>query len=358
MASFIARDIADIPDAPALWKTLVDSSPLAGLWHTWHWHKYILAAAEPFKPEERSFFIYEDEKPVGLCPLLIQRRVRGDEEWIEAAYNTGLLPWPVTNSPEAEDFAFAELERRARTAGAAHIALQLYPETPLEDETARVERVGRVHRYIGSEGHLQVVEVVGAKGRARERFVRYDKKYAPLFEFDVLAGATVDADTEETYFKLHVLDAGKQTRSRESYARQADLARAGEAFFVRAQHKESGEVAGMLLVSLNKEAAFDNSVAIDPRFADQYVGHALRFRALEELERLGVKRFEMPLYVWPPSIFHIPGAKELNIAHFKEGFSRGNSRAVWRVEKFLDGECLHNYLEERERSLKEFFLLG
>lgn len=357
MPSFTARDVLEIPDAPIRWQSLVEASPIAGLWHTWLWHTYILAEGKPFKAQDRSFFIYDGATLVGLCPLVVQQRSAGGKEWIVAAYHTGLLPWPLTHTTAAEDFAFEELERRAREMGAAHIALQLYSTAPHTGENARILRTVLKHSYIASQNRVQVVEVHGAHERARERFRRYDKKFSPLFHFEILQGSAVTVETEEEYFRLHVLDAGGQFRSRESYARQADLARASEALYVRARHKKGGGTAGMLFVSLYKGAAFDNSVAVDPKCSGQYVGHLLRFRALEELARRGIASYEMPLYAKAPSFLHIPSDKERSIIHFKEGFSRGASRAIWKIEKFLDGEYLHHYLIERERSLKEFFLL-
>lgn len=353
-----AREVNDTLDAPAIWQLFTNASPLAGLWHTWAWRTYILAEGKPYKAQDHSFFIYNGTTIVGLCPLVFQHRMTDDKEWVVAAYHTGLLPWPLTTTPEAEDFAFEEIERRARKVGVVHIAMQLYSSLYQGDEKTRVERVALKHLYIASQNRVQVVEVRGAYERSRERFRRYDKKFSPLFTFDILWGDAVDSEIEEEYFNLHVLDAGGQFRSRESYERQADLARTGEAFYVRAQHKECGETAGMLFISFNKDVAFDNSVAIHPRYAEQYVGHILRFRTLEELERRGIAYYEMPLYAEAPSFVRIVSEKERSIIHFKEGFSRGDSRVIWKIEKFLDREYLQNYLSERERSLREFFLLG
>lgn len=357
MPNFTARNMRDVPDAPALWHSLVETSPIAGIWHTWAWHTYILSEGKSFAAQDDSFFIYDGATLVGLCPLVLQRRTAGDREWIVASYHTGLLPWPLSATPEAENFAFEELERRTRKAGAAHIAMHLYSAVPGIDEHARVLHVALKYHYIASENRVQVVEVFGARKHARERFRRYDKKFSPFFDIDILQGSSATFEVEEDYFRLHVLDAGGQFRSRESYEKQADLARTDEAFYVRARHKESGETAGMLFVSLCKGTAFDNSVAIDPTYEEQYVGHILRFRVLEELERRGIAHYEMPLYAEMPSFVHIPSDKERSIIHFKKGFSRGASRAIWKIEKFLNTEYLHCYLTEREHSLKEFFLL-
>ena len=358
MSGFTTKEVSEVPNAAALWQGIVDASPLAWFWHTWSWKAYTLAACAPLSVQDRSFFIYDDDTLAGLCPLILQRRLYGGKEWVDAAYYAGaLLPWPLTTTPEAEDFAFQEIERRARKAGAAHIGVQLITPVAHEDERMRAERTALAHGYIAASGRSHVVEVPGALAHARERFRRYDKKFSPLFDFDILQGTAVDDIVEEEYFRLHVLDAGGQFRPRESYAKQADLARKGEAFYVRARHKEGGEAAGILLVSLYKNSAFDNSVAIDPRFAKLYVGHMLRFRALEELERRGAAGYGMPLLTEAPSFLRIPSQKQRGISYFKEGFSRGGSRTIWSIEKFLDAEYLHLYLTERETALAGYFKL-
>ena len=120
-------------------------------------------------------------------------------------------------------------------------------------------------------------------------------------------------ELEETYFKLHVKDAGGQFRSRESYTKQADIARGGEAFYVVATHTESGTIVGMLLVSLYKNTAYDNSVAVDPDFADKYVSHLLKWRAIEELQKRKVPTYELGQKADPLS----STKKEIGISHFK-----------------------------------------
>src|SRR3989344_7748066 len=137
MSGFTTKEVSEFPNAAALWQGIVDASPLSGLWHTRAWHAYILSASAT-PTEYKSFFIYDGDAPVGLCVLLLQQREKDGVTLVEASYNTGLLPWPITASIEAEDFAFEELERRARASRASRIALQLYPETPIGNETARV----------------------------------------------------------------------------------------------------------------------------------------------------------------------------------------------------------------------------
>src|SRR3989344_1031507 len=330
-------NIGDVSEAPELWQRIVDASRDGWFWHTWITHEFNLCAGETSGAEDHSFFIYVGGEAVGVVPLIVQE---GAEEGAgrEATYYSGFLPWPCFSedagqSEVLEDFAFPELEKYARQAGARRIRVRLTPPRSSGDEEAWVKRVAAKYGYEPTHFDSHVVAITDKTlDMVRERYRRYHKKYAPLFMLNIIEGVSVSPELEETYFKLHIKDAGKQVRSRESYAKQVDTARKGEGFYVVAVHAESRVTAGMLLVSLYKNAAYDNSVAVDPDFADRYVGHLLKWRAIEELQQRHV-----PTYELGPKADSASGtAKELGITHFKEGWSRGHTRPIWEMEKSLD----------------------
>jgi len=332
--------LSKVTGAPKLWQEIVDSSDDGWLWHTWLAHEFNLCAGEKYAAHDLSFFVYENGKAVGIAPLIIQEKSVGEVKEREAMYYSGFLPWPcfrkdVQNKEALEDFAFAELEQRAHKAGAHHIKTRLTPPQNNGDEESRVKRIGAAYGYEPSHFDSHVVAITNdTPQEVRERYRRYHKKYAPLFTLSIAEGGAVTPELEESYFRLHVKDAGGQFRSRESYTKQVDIARGGEAFYVVATHKESGVVAGMLLVSLYKNAAYDNSVAVDPNFADRYVSHLLKWRAIEELQKRGVPTYELGSKADPASAT----PKELGITHFKEGWSRDNVRTVWGMEKFFEAK--------------------
>ncbi len=358
-----AIDISKVAGAPELWQEIVEASPDGWIWHTWLAHEFNLCAGEKFKATDHSFFVYENGKAVGVVPLIIQEKSIGDFVGREATYYSGFLPWPCfaenTGQEAHEDFAFAELERRARGAGAGHIRMLLAPPHNTGDEGECIERVASTHHYLHSSSHSQVVRIdADALSRVRTRSRQYYKKHAPLFSLDVAEGAVVTPELEETYFRLHVKDAGGQFRSRESYTKQADIARKGEGFYVVVTEKKSGVVAGMALISVYHGAAMDSSVAVDPAFKDKRVGHLVKWRAIEELMKRGIATYEVghqKLNI--PTFQKLVTKKDIGISEFKEGWTRGNGRTIWEIEKFLDAKFLHAYFESREASLKEYFKL-
>jgi lipid II:glycine glycyltransferase (peptidoglycan interpeptide bridge formation enzyme) len=192
----------------------------------------------------------------------------------------------------------------------------------------------------------------------RERYRRYVKKFMPRYELSIKEGDTVTPELEENYFHLHVKDAGGQFRSRESYRFQANLARNHEAFYVTATRRDGSVRAGMLLVSVCKGAAYDNSVAVDPDFQDEYVSHLLKWTAIETLLARGVESYELGQKALSPTAVSIPSSKNYGISHFKEGWSKGAVKTIIMAEKFLDAAFLDAVVAVRTDALKAHFALG
>ena len=330
-----AVDIREAARAPALWQEIVDASDDGWVLHTWLFREFNLCAGKRYGARDLSFFIYEDGKAVGVVPLIIQEKDIDNTVEREAMYYSGFLPWPcfrqgVSDREALEDFACAELEQRIRAADAHRSLILLMPPQSTGDEEARAKRIAARYGFKPKQFDRHVVSITDRTLDAvRERYRRYHKKYSPLFTLSIAEGTAVTLELEETFFQLHVKDAGGQFRSRESYTKQADLARGGEAFYVVATYREGGTVAGMLLVSLYKHAAYDSSVAIDPDFADRYVSHLLKWRAIEELQKRHIPTYELG----PKAGLASATQKELGITHFKEGWSRGHMRTTWGMER-------------------------
>ena len=336
MEKFSAAERTSVSDPATTWDGIIADAPDAWLWHSRRMLEFTICAAESLHPVDRSFFVTEGKNIVGVVPLVVHDSVGERAPAREAGYHPGIrfLPWPAMKgapSEAFEDFAFSELEQRARQTGASHITVQLIPPHDRGDEEARVMRVvekfGYVRRHF--ESHVIFLEP-DTLSQVRERYRRYHKKFAPLFNVSIVEKAAVTLELEETYAELHVKDIGRKVRSRESYTKQTDIARGGEGFYVVVQEKDQGRIVGMLLVSLYKNAAYDNSVAVDPDFADQYISHLMKWSAIEELLRRGT-----PTYELGPKAQADASEKERGISHFKEGWSRGKTRVIWEIEKEL-----------------------
>jgi hypothetical protein len=356
-----ALDYDKTPDAPALWDRIVAESAEGWFWHTRANFDFNFCAARDFAARDLSFFLMRGDRAIGVAPLTVQKRRVGDFEGQEAAYYSGFLPWPcfakdLPDLPGVEEFAFVELERRARVAGVGRIRVRSCPASPIPEEAERIARIAIGRRYVHAGALSHVVALnPDVLDNVRERYRRYHRKFSPQFELEVITGSQLDARWEQLYFELHVKDAGGQFRSRESYSRQADLARKGEGFYVAARHRERGIIAGMLLVSVFKDAAFDNSVGVDPEFQEMYVSHLLKWRAIEELMTRGVKTYELGERTELATLLKIPTPKQRGISHFKDGWARGNVKTVHELDKFLKEDYLAAHFASGRKALADYF---
>ncbi|KKW27880.1 MAG: hypothetical protein UY70_C0006G0029 [Candidatus Kaiserbacteria bacterium GW2011_GWB1_52_6] len=325
------REISDVHDTGTLWQKIADQSADAWVWHTWAAHEFNVCAATQYDVVDRSFFVYEGDLPVGVVPLTFQKSSRG----IEAIYYSGFLPWPALCHVGAgrrllEEGIFEEIERRAKDHGVSLIRFWFTPPVPGVGDDERTAHIAQLFGYDRTALAFHEVEIDSdTLSRVRDRYRRYHKKYFPLFLLRIAEGNEVTSDLAKNYAELHRKDSGRTVRSLESFERQADSARSREGFYVIAETPDK-TIAGMLLISLYKGVAYDSSVAIDPEFAELYVGHLLKWKTIEELQRRNVAS-----YVLGPAAGIGASPKEVGISHFKDGWSRGNTQTVWQLEKVM-----------------------
>jgi hypothetical protein len=347
-------------DRSVEWDRLCARSPDAWFWHTWANMEFNLVAAQKNEAKNLSFFVLLDGKPVGIVPLLVeQTRIGEDFSAWDAAYHGGPLPWPAFLAGLPNFEGIEEMERRAREAGAGRIRVRLSPPQPMGNEEQRLSRAVSAHRYLDSSYTSHSVDMrPDSLAHVRERYRRYVKKFIPQYELSIKEGDAVTKEVEDIYFHLHVKDAGGQFRSRDSYSFQANLARKHQGFYLIATRRSGNRVAGMLLVSVYKGAAYDNSVAVDPECQDEYVSHILKWTAIETLLARGVATYELGQKALLPTTVSIPSSKNYGISHFKEGWSGGTTKTVWMAEKFLDARFLSAVMTARADAVKGYSALG
>src|SRR3989344_3994468 len=159
-----AIEVQKVTGAPALWQEIVDASRNGWIWHTWTFHEFNLCAGKQFEATDLSFFIYQDGQAVGVVPLMVQNVTLGAYTGREATGYSGPLSWPCFSKDldperikELETFAFTELERRARSAGAARISFLIIPPIDQDNEQDYIARIAAEYHYVSLPGSVQVV---------------------------------------------------------------------------------------------------------------------------------------------------------------------------------------------------------
>jgi hypothetical protein len=357
-------DLAELPDARRLWKTIIDASPDAGVWSTYSNYLFRLAYLQTCGAlvADRSFVLFHDGQPCGLAPVVLARDDQIDE--VVASYGGIALTWPmivpgIGDRLEIERKLFDEVERRSRDEGAAQLSLMFAPADGGSECADRFHRVVRERRFIDTSYMAQCVEVSpDTLDTVRDRYRRYVRKFRNQYDLRIIGATDVTETLAATYMDLHVKDAGIVSRPLATYERQVDQVRAGEAFFVCARKQSEDEIAGMLLIQMFKSAAFDSSVAVDPRFENEAVSCLLKWRAIEHLMEIGVRHYELGRAALLPSLLWLPSPKNYSISFFKDGWTRGRVRPVWCAERFYSTRALGRYLERKRADLVSHFSLG
>lgn len=351
-------------DCRGLWSQLVEESPFGWFWSTWAMHQFRVEYARSTGRffEDRSFIVTEGGQPVGLAPVVFVKSLEG---YIFASHIDCPLPWPMAIGRdeneliEREAALLDEVERRARSSGAGVIRLMLDLPRPDNERTANFFRVirERVFVDVGYDSHLVVLNS-NVLSTVRERDRRKVKKYRGQYELKILEGSNLPADIARTYMDLHMRDAGRSTRPLLTYEKQVGLVQAGEGFWVVASHKETDRVVGMLLVSLHKNAAYDNSVAVDPDFSREPVSHLMKWVAIEKLLEVGATHYELGFASVSPTYTFQPSQKNFGISFFKDGWARGGVKRVYAADKFLTQASFDCFWESARLSLLNYFDLS
>lgn len=355
-------NLAGSDAAAAAWDRVVAAAPDAWLWSTRAMHTFRVTVLEGTGRlvGDRSFILVRDGKPCAVVPLtLLRERETGI---VVAAYGDeeAFIPWPAlaqdAANAETEALIFDEIERRVCDAGGGMLSLKLAPPGVGAELGERFAAIVRARTFVDVSYAAQYVAIApGALDNVRERYRRNVRKFLPSYELAVIESDNIPEDFAATYMALHTKDTGKVFRAPATYERQADIARCNEAFWVTATSKAAGRIVGALQVGLYKKAAFDNSVAVDPDFAEEQVSHLLKWRAIEHLIAFGAKHYELGRAALTPSYLWQPTPKNYGITFFKDGWSRGRLKTVWAAEKYYSRALFDHFWDRRRAALHAHF---
>jgi hypothetical protein len=334
------------------WDEVVEKAPSAWFWSTRAMHDFRVCCLESAGAllGDASFLLVRDGKPVGLAPLVFCR----DGTSASASYGDTPLPWPAAVEAKDEPLLFDEIERRIAAAGVDRARFMLAPASgDLSGLFAQTVRQ-RSMIDVSFQSHDIAVDQ-NTLPNVRERYRRYIRKFRDDYTLSVLSGNEVPDEFAATYMELHSRDAGRIVRPLSTFERQIDMVRMGEAFCVTAFHKGASKIVGALIIALYKNAAYDASVAVDPDYADEPVSNLLKWRTVERLLEVGARTYELGQASSTPTYVFQPSAKNYGISFFKEGWTRGRTKAVLSAEKFYSRDAFDRFWEIKRRTVSAVF---
>ena len=294
----------------ARWNAFVDAHPGGWWFHRWEWLAYQVARKQS---EELSFGIVEGDSLVAICPLFLEERagVRsftmeghpgpvalGSERWQAEV-------WRLTLERTIDRVAF---RGHIRSAQVEPVVLDQYPEPPLF-VWDNISWQTQVLDLTQSESALHVGlrhsyrSLINKASRECEIVVDREGELIPSFRL------------------LHIQDAGRETRPRETWEMQAAWCRSNNGLVIAA-FRGVRMVGATFWIVYKRQGYFASSASTEPN-----ITHALVWRAMLELKAMGVRALELGWVDYPKDP---PG-----LGKFKSGFG-GEPRMIVAVEKRWD----------------------
>jgi hypothetical protein len=338
------------------WDMLCLQSEFGWCWHSRLWKKFVVEISEKRNTTDLSFLVFDEGKAVGLCSLLVMDIERDNTLIREASYAGGALPWPCidpgyTQPFELLQYIFKKAEEMSVSNNAQYIKFSCTAPGLTNKGTELIHAVMLSEKYIDSSFDSSLVNPDNTDIHTiRERYKRYIGKFSKVISTEVIDN-DIPKEIEEAYFLLHVKDAGKQYRSRESYHLFCNLVKEKEAFMIVAREKITEKIVGVLIVSLFKNAAFDSSVAVDPDYADQYVSHLLKWEAIQYLKNKKIIHYELGEKKLSSKMGSPVSEKEHGITNFKEGWARGLVKRNIVAEKYLNKDIFILHMEKVKQAM-------
>jgi FemAB family protein len=186
-----------------------------------------------------------------------------------------------------------------------------------------------------SEWYQRAVQVAESKVVKHDLFVDlrpelsgirggFRKSYKPLISsgeklWQVGISREADEALWEEFRLLHLVVAGRATRSMQSWDAQLQAIDTGAAFLVYLRDP-GGRMVGAGLFHVSRDEGLYAVAAYDRALFDKPLGHVVQYHAILEMKRRQLRWYRLGARFYPSDL-PAPSAKELSIADFKQGFA-------------------------------------
>ena len=140
----------------------------------------------------------------------------------------------------------------------------------------------------------------------------------------------------EKFRDLHILVAGRETRSQKTWDLLEEAVENGDGFIVFLEDA-SNQLIGAALFYHSATDAVYSVAAYDRDYFDKPVGHLVQMTAITHLKDIGIRNYRLGYRPYPGDSPE-PNEKELNIGFFKEGFSSHSCLNLLTLAPVRSGE--------------------
>ena len=338
-------------ETTAVWNAIAASSAESWFWHTPAWLAFVKAIGASSFVDDLSSLIYVDREPVAICPVILEER----GGYRRFSYLGEFLPCPAF-VPGAGDATRAKaIERYAawleETAAERSVAYARVFAPILADAPAMPWNPLLRHGYMEISTATQIVPLdatIDALWHGLRKGHRSDvKRAAARCRCTAWDAETITDAKFDEYRELHAVDAGRVTRTRDTFDMMLGWIRGGNGVLVEAAL--DGRAAAFVVIILFRSGAYYASSCKDPD-VDLPVVHLIQWETIQWLKARGYRRYDLGRQYFGPGWDYVPSPKDISIAAFKRGFG-GVTRRVDVAERFYSPSVLAQVGTQRLQAL-------
>jgi hypothetical protein len=316
--------ISDLDDT--VWQKSLENSDDAWFWHTRSYSNFLLEINSVRSVRDVSFAIVDKSKVVAVCPLYLDS-LGGIPQ---LGCGNEPVPFPALARDISTDVRerileqyFVELARFAEVYFAESICIRVSPlaGNHIANSFRPFNPLVR-YGFLDLPFSTQVIDLrISESGLWSDirKGHRYDIRRAEkVCEAIIWTHATITQDVFTCYQELHFKDAGRVTRSQQSFDMMFSWIKMGYAILVEA--KRDGSSIAFILITIFSDGAFYGSACKDPDIADLNASHMLQWHTMLWLKSSGCKYYDLGMQYFGPQWSHVPTEKDINISKYKRGF--------------------------------------
>lgn len=299
--------------------------------------KYYLSFIEDSIIFDKSFVYLTDNKPVAGVFLPIEKNNNN----LTASFKGGYIDAPIYSDKLIEKKVFTIIDDIAVQ---NQIAKIMFSIEPLQ---------GHSYSYLQEYSYLDtsILSYVfdltkeDLLGSCRRNHKRNIKKIKNNIDFSVfyINKNNPSYEIHEEYRRLHHKCSGKITRPKKTFDLQYEQLKQGKAVLFGLKHKNKN--IAYLYFIYNADKAISASAADDPDYDELPLYHILYYSGMKYLKKIGIRYIDTSQPSGPSAqINYYPDKKQLNIAHFKQGFG-GSFKPYFRGIKYFSKSLFKKDIE-------------
>lgn len=290
--------------------------------------------------KDLSFIIINENKPICICPLLVEN-IEGANLFTSGA---SYLKAPVINelldnkfTQKVERYCFDQIDKLAKENNIVKLMMTLDPLS-YHDNFNYLTQYGFLNSSISTtvfDLSKDINELWAGLRKSFQSLINNGKK---KYTIEYIDYTNASFEIHEKYRELHHKAAGRVTRDLRTYEIQYKMLLDDNALLVGLRDKDKF-IAFSYFFHFNGSIYYGSS-SDDPDYqTDIPLEHTIIWAAIEYYKNRNYKYFEIGWQQFGEQIFDHPSKKDISISFFKRGFG-GNLVNLFRGIKYYNKEFL------------------